>query len=243
MKALILNSGVGKRMKPITNEIPKCLVKLNGNTILGYQIESLIKVGIGEIIMTTGPFDEKIKSFMSENFPHVKVKYIKNEKYETTNYIYSLWLTKGHIDDDIILLHGDTVFEQELLNRLIKCKNKNCVLINNKIELPQKDFKAQIIDGKIKRIGVDVFAENSFFLAPLYKFSKEDFLIWMNEIENFIKGGEVNKYAEDAFNEIHYKIDLHPTFFGEEFCMEIDTADDLKIAKKFFTNKERNSKE
>jgi len=238
MKALILNSGVGERMKPITDVMPKCLVKLNGNTILGHQIESLLKVGINEIIITTGPFEEKIKSFMNENFPHVKVKYIKNEKYETTNYIYSLWLAKDHIDDDIVLLHGDTVFEPGLLDRLIKCKNKNCVLINNKIELPQKDFKAQIIDDRIKKIGVDVFEENSFLLAPVYKLSKGAFLVWMNEMGSFVEKGEVNKYAEDAFNEIHHKIDLRPTFFGEEFCMEIDTNDDLQIAKGFFTKKE-----
>lgn len=237
MKALILNSGIGKRMRPITNEIPKCLIKLNGNTILGHQIENLLKVGVDEIIMTTGPLEDKIKSFMNENFPHVKVKYIKNEKYETTNYIYSLWLAKDHIDDDIILLHGDMVFEPELLVRLIECENKNCVLINNKIELPQKDFKAHIIDNKIKEIGVDVFTENSSFLAPIYKLSKKDFLIWMNEIENFIKKGEVNKYAEDAFNEIHHKINLRPTFFSEEFCMEIDNVDDLQIAKEFFMKK------
>lgn len=239
MKALILNSGIGRRMKPITDGMPKCLVKINGNTILGHQIENLLKAGVDEIIMTTGHFGEKIKSFMDENFPHVKVKYIKNEKYEATNYIYSLWLAKNHIDDDIILLHGDTVFEPELLDRLIKCENKNCALINDKIALPQKDFKAQIIDGRIKRIGVDVFAENSFFLAPIYKFSKEDLVIWMNEMENFINRGEVNKYAEDAFNEIHHKIDLRPTFFGEEFCMEIDTVDDLQIAKSFFEKKEK----
>ncbi len=237
MKALILNSGVGRRMKPITDEMPKCLVELNGSTILGHQVENLLKAGVDEIIITTGPFDEKIKSYMSENFPHVKVKYVKNSNYENTNYIYSLWLTKNHIDDDIILLHGDTVFEEELLDRLLKCEDKNCVLINNKIELPQKDFKAQIIDGKIKRIGVDVFEENSFFLAPIYKLSKEDLLVWIDEMENFINKGKVNKYAEDAFNEIHHKIDLRPTFFGEGFCMEIDTVDDLQIAKNFFGEK------
>ena len=55
-------------------------------------------------------------------------------------------------------------------------------------------------------------------------------------MENFINNGNVNKYAEDAFNEIYHKIELRPAFFGEEFCMEIDTHDDLQIAKSFFEN-------
>lgn len=238
MKALILNSGGGKRLRPITDKIPKCLTKLNENTILGHQIKNLLRAGIEEIIITTGPFEEKIKSFMGDNFPGVKVKYIKNEKYETTNYIYSMWLTKDHIDDGIILMHGDVVFESELLDRLIKCEHKNCVLINNKIELPKKDFKAQITDNKIERIGVDIFTENSFFLAPIYKFTKEGFLMWISEIEKFVKSGKLNNYAEDAFNEISGKINLRPIFFGEEFCMEIDDFDDLRIARRLYKETE-----
>ena len=238
MKAIILNSGVGRRLKPITDEIPKCLIKLNKDTILGHQIKNLLKVGINKIIITTGPFEDKIKSFMKENFSDVNATYINNDKYESTNYIYSIWLTRNHIDDDILLIHGDTVFKKELLSRLIKGKNKTSVLIRNDHTVPKKDFKAEIIDDKINRIGINVFGKNAFFLAPIYKFSKKDFLTLIKEIENFVKRGELEKYAEDAFNNISDRIDMRPTFYLDEFCMEIDTLEDLEVAKIFFKNME-----
>ena len=85
---------------------------------------------------------------------------------------------------------------------------------------------------------MDVFRENAFFLAPIYKFSKNDFRLWLEEIGKFVKEGNVNVYAENVFNQISDKIHFHPVYFGEEFCTEIDNFDDLKKAKEYFKNKE-----
>ena len=65
----------------------------------------------------------------------------------------------------------------------------------------------------------------------MYKFSKSDFLYWLNEIEKFVKKGDLKIYAESVFNKISDKIILHPVYFTEEFCMEIDTKEDLEVAK------------
>ena len=173
----------------------------------------------------------KIKEYVKEKYPDLEVSYVNNPKYETTNYIYSMWLTKGLIDDDIILLHGDLVFEKKLLERLIKKKYENCVLVNRKIKPLKKDFKAVIENNRMVKIGVEFSGENAFFSAPLYKFSKSDFLCWLDETEKFIRREDVNSYAEDAFNEISDKVMLHPLYSDEEFCMEIDTMEDLEIAR------------
>lgn len=237
MKAIILNSGVGIRFRPFTNKNPKCLAKLNGKTILEHELENLSHYGIKNIIITIGPFEEKIKNLVKDKFPQLNVTYVKNPKYDSTNYIYSMWLTKHLIDEDILLLHGDVVFEKKLLGRLLDEKYSTCVLINNKIEPPKKDFKGKVKDNLIKEIGVNVFGENAFFLAPIYKFSKNDFNLWLEEIEKFVKKGNVNVYAEEAFNNIHNQIKLHTIYFGDEFCMEIDDFDDLEIAREFSRKK------
>ena len=233
MKAIILNSGIGKRMRPFTDENPKCLAKLNGKTILGHEIENLLEYGIKYIIITTGPFEDKIKNFIKKNFPQLSVKYIKNPNYKSTNYIYSIWLAKSLVDDDILLLHGDMVFEGRLLGELLNKKYSNCVLVNNKIEPPKKDFKAEIKNNIVKKIGVNLTG-NVFFLAPIYKFSKDNFKLWLEEIGKFVEKGNTNVYAEDAFNKISDKISLHPIYFRDEFCMEIDNFDDLEKAKGYF---------
>jgi L-glutamine-phosphate cytidylyltransferase len=234
MKAVILNSGIGKRMKPFTDDNPKCLAMLNGITILQHELKNISNLGIKDIIITVGPFEEKIKGFVKNEFPELNVAYVKNPKYMSTNYIYSMWLAKDLIDDDIVLMHGDMVFEKSLLRQLIDSKYSNCVLINNKIKPPEKDFKGKIVDNLVKNIGVKVSGENTYFLPPIYKFTKNDFILWLDEIGKFVNGGNVNVYAEEAFNDMQNQIKLNPVYFGDEFCMEIDNFEDLEIAKRYF---------
>lgn len=233
MKAIVLNSGTGKRMGELTKDKPKCLVELNDEeTILDRQLKSLIRYKITKILITTGPFEEKIKDHVKTNFPKLKVEYVYNPKYASTNYIYSLFLVKGIIDGDIILMHGDMVFEDSVFQRLLDSKEQNAVLVDNKSEPPEKDFKGRVQDGIIKEIGVNVFGENCFFLAPIYKLSKKSFILWLQEMEKFVARGEVNVYAENAFNNISSQLKLRPVYFGDELCMELDTKDDIEIARK-----------
>lgn len=234
MKAMLLNSGVGKRLRPFTNQNPKCLTLVNGETILEHEIKHLLHYGIKDVLITTGPFEEKIKEIIKGKFPEVNAVYVRSDKPDSTNYIYSMWLARDLIDDDILLMHGDMVFDRKLLGRLLDSDFDNCVLVNNKIKVPEKDFKCRIKDNNIKIIGVNVFGKDAFFLAPVYKFSKDDFNAWLREIEKFVKEGNVIVYAEDAFNNISDQIKLYPIYYGDEFCMEIDNFEDLEIARKFF---------
>ena len=233
MKALILNSGIGKRLRPLTEDKPKALIEIGDRTLLDYQMDNLIGCGIRNIIITTGPFEDKMRRHVKKKYRDINVLYVNNPKYNTTNYIYSMWLTKKLINDDIILLHGDLLFDKKLLINLINEKHTNCVLVNRNIRPPEKDFKAVIENNRVVKIGVEFSGENAFCSAPLYKFSKSDFLYWLDEIEKFIREGDIKSYAEDAFNKISDKIILRPLYFNEEFCMEIDTKEDFKIARAY----------
>jgi phosphoenolpyruvate phosphomutase len=235
MKAIILASGIGKRLKPLTNNLPKSLIKLNDKTIVEKQIDALVKNNIRDIIVTTGPFEEKMISFIKEKYKEINLMFVNNPQYDTTNYIYSLWLTKDYITDDIILLHGDLFFDEKLLLKMLKIEG-NVVLVNKEVKKPKKDFKAVIENKLVKKIGVEYFSENAFFSLPLYKFSKKDFLIWIDAIEKEIKNKNLNIYAEEAFNKISDKINLKPLFFSKETCMEIDTKEDLDEIKRLIHN-------
>lgn len=237
MKAIILASGMGKRLYPLTKRTPKSLIKIRGKPLLSYQLESIINCGIRDIVITTGPFENKMKNYVRNEYPNLKVYYVKNPKYETTNYIYSIWLTKKQVDDAVVLLHGDLLFEQKLLKKIIDAKYANCVLVNNRIRPPKKDFKAIITGDRIVKISVETAGKNAFFCPPLYKFSKSDFLFWLNEMEQFIKQGYSQIYAEEVFNQISDKITLQPVFFDKELCMEIDTLKDLEKARALLKDK------
>jgi len=228
MKAIILASGVGKRLRPLTDQVPKPLLRVGDKAILDHQLESLIEHEISRVVITTGPFKEKLEWHVRGNYK-LEAQFIHNPEYMVTNYIYTFWLTKKTIDDDINLLHGDLLFDSSLVAKLIKAEG-NRVLVNKSIKPPKKDFKALIENDKVTKIGVELSGPNAYFCAPMYKFSKVDFLRWLAKMDDFIKQGKVDCYAEDAFNEISEEIMLYPLYF-EEFCMEIDTLDDLEKAR------------
>lgn len=231
MKAIILASGIGKRLRPLTNDKPKSLVKINDKTILEHQLDILIKCNIKNVIITTGPFQDIVENFVKKKYPDLTVEYVHNPKYNSTNYIYSLWLTRQFIDDDIIILiHGDLYFTLDVLKEVIGSVG-NSVIINKLIKPSKKDFKALIENERILKIGVGFFGKNTFSCMPLYKFLTKDFLIWMKEIEKEIKNGNDNIYAEDAFNAISDKLLLEPVYVTKSICREIDTIEDMKILK------------
>ena len=110
MKALIFNSGLGSRMGNLTEEQPKCMVKLyNGETIFERQIRILSECGIKDFIVTTGPFKEQLYNVASK-FPNLNFKFVANENYRSTNYIVSMYNANDLLDEDMLVLHGDLVF-------------------------------------------------------------------------------------------------------------------------------------
>ena len=237
MKVILLNAGIGKRLAPLTDKIPKCLVKISNNeTILDLQLKNILKFGFKEFIIPTGPFEEKIKNHIKKNYPTIVVQYVNNPLYDKTNYIYSLYLTKNVINDDILISHGDLIFSENLVRLILKSKDKDCVLVNKEIPPPVKDFKAIILNDRINKIGVNLFGDNTAFLAPLYKLSKEFIIDWLVEIEKFVNNNKVNCYAEDALNEILDILILKPCYYNE-FCVEIDDHEDLEGVKNYLNKK------
>lgn len=232
MKAVILNSGIGSRMGKFTEGNPKCLTLLDGTTLLGHQLTILSSLGIGEFIITTGPFAEKIEEYVKKHFPNLSVTYVHNPKYSETNYIYSLYLARENLDDDIILMHGDIVCDPIILKRVMM-HDGNGVLINRESELPKKDFKGRLENDRVTEIGIHIFDENCYELMPVYKLSRAAARAWLEEIENFVEANNVEVYAEEAFNKINSEIGLGPISYTE-FCMEIDTPQDLEEAKNRF---------
>ena len=242
MKAIILNSGIGKRMGDLTANKPKCLVTLKDNeTILASQLKTLKNTGIKKILMTTGPFEELIREEIRRKFPDLDITFVYNSKYEKTNYIYSLALCKEQIDDDILLMHGDLVFDQNVLENLLNDEHENAVMINYNAALTEKDFKGRISNYLVKEIGIEVFGDDSYMLMPLYKFSKEAFDKWMSKIEEFILEGKTSVYAENALNMILDNISLFGKSYDKELCCEIDNPEDLVRVRNILKNKSDNN--
>lgn len=233
MKAIILNSGIGKRMGSLTTKIPKCMIKLYANeTILKRQLRLLQENGIKEAIITTGPFKEKLE-FYAKSHTKIKVRFVHNPFYAKTNYIYSMHLfgKNSFTDDTFLLLHGDLVFGNSILENILE--NDEGVLIDFEAELPKKDFKARLTNNNVKKIGTDLFGPDCKLCLPFYKLSKRLLDLWLEEIDKFIQDGKTDVYAENALNEILKDHTLKAIPVSNGFCSEIDTPEDLKFVKKY----------
>ncbi len=231
MKALILNSGIGKRMGVLTSEHPKCMTEINiGETILSRQLKLLQQCGISEVVMTTGLFDKVLVDYCNSLKLSIHCTFVKNPIYDKTNYIYSIYLAKEYLNDDILLMHGDLVFEHSVLRDVIR-RNRSCMAVSTTIPLPPKDFKAVIKEGLIEKVGVEFF-DNALAAQPLYKINKDDWKVWLDSIIYYCKNGEVSCYAENAFNEVSGKCNIYPIDFDNRLCAEVDTPEDLLLVKR-----------
>lgn len=232
MKALILASGTAQRLKPLTASIPKCLVKVNDESILERLLRQFSQAGIKEVVVTTGPFADKISDAVAPFSGRLKIALVQNERYDRTNYIYSIYKAKEELTGDILLAHGDLVFEDSVLAALLAANHKNGVIVRKDYR-PEKDFKAQINDDRIIRISTKLEGQDAHFLAPLYRFCREDFQLWLAKITEYVNRQDVGCYAENALNELlPAQIALHPVYIKAEICLEIDDFADLEEGKK-----------
>lgn len=228
MKALILNSGLGHRMGVLTSEHPKCMTEISHNdTILSRQLRQLAEYGIRDVVITTGYFDQVLVDYC--NFLHLPLNFtfVRNPLYSTTNYIYSICCAKDYLkDDDIVLMHGDLVLENQVMEAVLESP-VSCMTVSSTQPLPQKDFKAVIRDGKVEKVGIEFF-DNAMAAQPLYKLLKEDWNVWLDRIEEYCAADNRKCYAENAFNEVSDRCRIFPLDIKDKLCAEIDTPEDFE---------------
>ena len=155
---------------------------------------------------------------------------MKNPIYDKTNYIYSIYSAREYLNDDILLMHGDLVFENEVLDKVMESE-VSCMTVSSTVPLPEKDFKAQVVNGFVKKVGVDIFNE-AMEAQALYNLKKEDWLLWLNKIIEFCENGKTNVYAENALNELEGAANIHALDIQNLLCSEIDNPEDLAVVTK-----------
>lgn len=228
MMALILDSGRGSRLGDLTEKQHKSMLKLDdGETIFGRQIRLLYEAGIRRFVVTTGPFEDQLKEVAEDySLAGAEIQFIPNTRYLETNYIYSIWLARDCLDDDILLIHGDLVFDREYTNKVLDSPFRSLGSVNTSIALPEKDFKARVVDGRITAVSVDIFDDGCVAFQPYYKLSHDDMGVWLGEIEKYVQRGETAVYAESAGNNIFSSLSIAAFSYEGHLLEEIDTLDD-----------------
>ena len=228
MKALILNSGLGSRMGVLTSEHPKCMTEISSKeTILSRQLKMIADAGIEEVVMTTGYYDGVLVKYCQSLELPIRFTFVNNPIYDQTNYIYSIYCAREYLDGDIILMHGDLVFENEVFDRVV-ASPVSCMTVSSTLPLPEKDFKAQVVNGMVMKVGVNIFNE-AMEAQALYHLRKEDWKVWLDKIIEFCENDNRKVYAENALNELNGSANIHALDVENLLCAEIDNPEDLAV--------------
>jgi len=242
-QAIILAAGMGTRLLPITDTIPKCLLEVNGKSILLRQLEILEDLGITETALVVGYLKEKIMKTVGSDFRSMKITYIENHEYKTTNNIYSLWLARDYLRRGCILLESDIVFEKDIIRMLLESEKENIAIVD--VFNPRMDGTVVTIDAerKIREIILKQEQKEDFNFSDklktvnIYKFSSDfaDTLI-IPQLKQYIKNNDLNNFYEIVLKEIisMQKANIYALIINHMNWMEIDDQNDLKITEVLF---------
>jgi choline kinase len=238
MKAVILAAGVASRLRPLTNNTPKCLLKLGSKNILELAIENLVENRISDIVIVTGYLENQIRDFLKIRFPELNITFCYNELYNSTNNIYSLWLAGNALHaDDMLLMDSDIVFDSRIITKLFSSGFKSCLALKRH-EVHDEEIKVRTDkNGRIIEISKEVNpAEAAGESVGIELFNKEMLVELFRVIGRKVNVEKnVNQFYEAAFQElIDNNHDIYAVDTTEYFCTEIDTEEDLKNAGELY---------
>ena len=233
MKAILLAAGASRRLQPITENTPKCLIKIGGKTILAYQLESVLKAGIKDIVIVVGYLKNKIIDFVNKNYKSFNsVKFIENPEYSTTNTIYSLYLTKNEfINDDFIYFNADVLLHYDIVTKLVDHNGKNVLAVDYK-KCGEEEVKFTTNGNRIVKLGKYIptsEAEGEFI--GVAKFGKNITKDFIKSLEYYSTKGDKNLFFEKAVEDILDKDHFYPLDVSDIPNIEIDFPEDLEEAK------------
>lgn len=244
MQSVILAAGMGKRLKELTNNNTKSMVKVNGVTMIERMLRQLDKLELSKIVVVIGYKGKELMDFISTLGIHTPIEYVENEIYDITNNIYSLYMARDYLlKEDTLLLESDLIFEDSVLNKIVEDPYPSLALVakyeswmdgtvvtldeDNNIQsfLGKKDFKYEDIHSYYKTVNI-------------YKFSKEfSTTHYVPFLEAYSKALGNNEYYEQVLKVITLldKPEIKAIALGDESWYEIDDVQDLDIAESIFT--------
>ena len=252
MKAIILAAGEGRRLRPLTDNKPKCMVELFGKNLLDWKVNLLKKYGISDIIVITG--------YMSEKINLKQVRFYKNNLFETTNMVETLFCAREEFDDSLLIIYGDIIFEEKILEKILKSEDEISVVIDQnwkeywkiRFNNPLDDAESLSLDknGFIQNIGqkVNDIDDISGQYIGLIKFSKnsiQKILMFYDKMKEESKNGK-NPLNVNLSFEKSYMTDFLQAMINSGFkikgipvkngWLELDSINDYETYQKLFNS-------
>lgn len=236
-KAVILLAGREKKLAPLTDEIHQCLFNLGDLCVIEDMLLKLHRQGIEEAVLVVGHKSELIKNKIGIRYNNVVIRYVENKDFETTGVAHSLWLAKGHLQDNFLLLDGDIICEEELLETILDTEAEDIIAIDEYKDGAENRVSVKIVKDKVVKIGKDLLVNKDATFAHaigITKFSAKTASLLIKELDKYNKNKELNKIYEDALNQILDKVDFYPLDVKGQNWFEIDELNEFDKAQKLF---------
>lgn len=241
MQAIILAAGKGSRLKDKTVDTPKALISVNGTPLLIRTLNILAEYEIEEVIIVVGYLKEKIKQEIGNKYKNIKITFVDNDKYDCSNNIYSLYLTKDYINEDCLLIECDLYFSKKIISSIINQKADCSIMVSkyNKDTMNGTvitfNVSGDVTDLIVKSKQEKIFNySNKYKTVNIYKFSKDFFLKkYIPNIATYTQTESMNSYYELVLGGLIYynNSNIKAVVVDESLWREIDDENDLKIAE------------
>ena len=235
MIGVILAAGMAKRLRPLTDERPKCLLTVGERTLLQRTVDGLIDAGFTELVVVTGYRQQMIRVFLTEHYPSLTIHFIDNPDYAHNNNIFSLWLTRPYTEGkDFLLLDSDILFDPNIIPAVLK--SEGSALAVNRHELGEEEIKV-IVDNTKHVVEISKVCSISDAMGEsvgIEKMTADYSAALFKELRQMIEDeGLIDIFYERAFERL---IPQGHTFSvvdtTEFFSIELDTVEDFENAKK-----------
>jgi len=233
MKAIILAAGVGKRLWSLTQHRPKCLIELGGRTLLARYLDALAWVGIRQAVVVVGYKQDMIRSAVAADSRGVDVRYLVNEHYQRSS-MSSLWLARTELDDDVLIMDADVLFDREILRRLVTSSWPTALLMDETVKQMTEECMVVVRGGRVvaltKRMPerYDFVGEGVGFL----KVKRADTDALIISLKGHADHGELDMEYEDALLEFFGAVRVGHEKIGGLPWIEIDFPEDVARAER-----------
>ncbi|MBP3247802.1 MAG: phosphocholine cytidylyltransferase family protein [Prevotella sp.] len=233
MIGVILAAGMAKRLRPLTDEKPKCLLEVGGKTLLQRTVDAMISAGVKEFVVVTGYRENMIREFLTIHYSLCTIHYIDNVDYSHNNNIFSLWLAMQQLHgSEVLLMDSDILCDPEAVRRV--ARKTNPALAMQQHELGEEEMKIVVDEaGRITEISktcspADAIGESVGIekMTPAYTEA-----IYQELRKMILDEGLIDIFYERAFERL---IPQGHTFevvdTTDLFSYELDTPEDLEKA-------------
>jgi choline kinase len=233
MKAVILAAGVGKRLWPLTQHRPKCLIELGGQSLLHRYLDTLAWLGIRRADIVVGYKQEMIREAVRQHHCGVAVNFLVNEGFHRGS-ISSLWIAREALDDDVIVMDADVLFHRLILKRLVESPHPNALLMDETVVQTGEECMVAVAGGRVislsKRLPerYDVAGEGVGFL----RVRRTDTAHMITALQSFVDQGAWSMEYEDALLPFFQTVPVGYERIGGLPWTEIDFPEDVKKAER-----------